>query len=103
MTTTNHPTSFNSAMQLWCPCCGQPLDIAQQRDYRVKGTIAYFTLGTCRNPSCLLSEQTLGLRALQGDLSAYELPEHLYDVLTGAYMPAWMRVWFYDLAPESEG
>ncbi len=98
MTTADNPTTS----PLYCPNCGSPLDTFQQRDYRVRDEVAYLTFATCDNPDCLLYHHTLSVKSLCGDLTLYEVAEANYDVHSGRYLPAWSRMWWYNLTPESE-
>lgn len=97
MATTDNPTSSDSPKQLYCPVCGRPLLTFQQRDYRNRQCEMFITFGTCTTPYCLLYHQTLSVRSLLGDLASYEVAEASYDVLTGAYIPSWARVWWPEL------
>jgi RNase P subunit RPR2 len=68
---------------LYCPCCGKPMETYLQQDYRIRTSIEYFTVGTCREEGCILLHQTISSYRLEGDLTKYGVVKVRYNVLTG--------------------
>lgn len=60
------------------------METFRQRDYRVRDSISYLTLGTCKAETCIMLNQTLTTMALEGDLTKYGLVQSKYDAVTGA-------------------
>lgn len=67
----------------YCPSCGKPMETFLQRDYRVRTSIEYLALGTCKNETCVMLNHTLTAMGLQGDLTKYGVDEAKFNIVTG--------------------
>lgn len=86
MTTLPANPTIKQAEQYFCVCCGSPVIVAEQEDYRVGYEHTTYIILTCPEPpsKCKIGQATASLRRLES--GEFQLQWHVtnrFDLRTG--------------------
>jgi hypothetical protein len=84
-TLTANPTE-QQAEQYFCVCCGNPVEVAEQQDYRVGFENTTYKILTCQQPQskCPIGQATASLRRLEsGEFQLQWKVSNHFDLHTG--------------------